>query len=144
MKLRYEYALGNVPSAASHIRTTVFLDEQGFSFDRDDTDDIAMHIVGYNGDIPVSVCRVFKSSDGKYITGRLAVLKEYRGLGCGKGILEAAEKYVRSVGGDSLWLHSQYQAKDFYLRCGYAQVGEIELEQGCEHIWMNKYVKTQG
>lgn len=125
---------------AMNIRITVFVNEQGFIDLPDEIDMIAAHIVMYENENPVSACRVFKKEGtNSYLLGRLAVLKEYRGKGIGREMMKAAENYVASVNGESLMLHSQYHAREFYLRCGYTEEGEIEYEQGAPHIWMKKY-----
>ena len=129
----------SLPSFAKIIRGEVFIKEQGFESEYDEIDNVATHIVFFDNDLPVATCRVFESdAPGVYILGRLAVKKEYRGKGIGKLVIAKAEKYVLSVGGNTLTLHSQLQAKDFYIKCGYAQYGQIEYEQSCPHIWMKK------
>lgn len=45
---------------AKQIRTEVFVAEQGFETEFDDTDSKARHIVGYDGEKPVAVCRYFR------------------------------------------------------------------------------------
>ena len=41
---------------AKKIRTEVFVNEQGFSVEFDDIDDIAVHVVGYDEGVPAAVC----------------------------------------------------------------------------------------
>ncbi len=128
-----------LPDEALAVRIPVFVDEQGFTDEVDDTDSIAAHLVLFDGDTPIGTCRVFPTAEsGYYVLGRLAVLREHRGQHCGSILLTAAENYVRSVGGTALTLHSQCQARVFYEKSGYTAYGEIEDEQGCPHIWMKK------
>ena len=42
------------------IRETVFIEEQKFKIEFDDTDDIATHIVMYLDNQPVGCCRLYK------------------------------------------------------------------------------------
>ena len=77
---------------AKQIRTEVFVAEQGFETEFDDTDSKARHIVGYDGEKPVAVCRYFYDEEHKsYMIGRIAVIKECRGLHYGDIILCGAE-----------------------------------------------------
>lgn len=129
----------NINDDARHVRFTVFIKEQGFLSDHDDIDKIAKHIVLYLDGKAVATCRVFESEEKCiFRLGRLAVLREHRNKGFGKGLLLAAEEYVKSVGGKALKLHSQCSATDFYSRLGYKQYGKVEEEQGCLHVWMKK------
>ncbi len=123
--------------AAKSVREKVFLDEQGFSYDYDETDDIAVHMVMFDGALPVAACRIFAGeADGVYVLGRLAVKKEYRSRGVGSALLCAAKARAAKLGARQLILHSQMQAKDFYLKNGFTAYGEIEYEEDCPHIWM--------
>lgn len=128
-----------LPMCAIDIRKTVFVDEQGFDYDIDQTDAIASHIVMFDGERAIAACRVFKLQEPDiYMMGRLAVLREYRGQGLGSEVLSAAEELAHSLGGSYLCLHAQCQARGFYAACGYSEYGEIEYEQDTPHIWMAK------
>lgn len=133
----------NIPDCAREIRKKVFTDEQGFQNEFDETDSVATHIVYYDQDgLPVATCRVFWDiAMNSYILGRLAVLKEYRGQNIGSIMIQEAEKYVRTQNGECLTLHAQCRASDFYKKSGFIEVGEIEEEEGCPHIWMRKYLE---
>lgn len=128
------------PQQAIDVRIEVFVQEQGFRDEFDDVDAIAMHFVAFNEvERPIGTCRVFTSDDEQiYLLGRLAVVKEYRTKGLGSQIVEAAEDYVRSVGGKEIRLHAQCRVSGFYEKIGYTSYGEIEEEEGCPHIWMKK------
>ena len=126
-----------LPDDAVFVRTTVFIDEQGFENELDGNDKISRHIVIYDNNKPVATCRVF-CQNGKYKLGRVAVLKSCRGKGYGKAVCEAAEDFVREKGGDSLHLNSQIPVIDFYKKLGYETVGGIFLEEDVEHIAMVK------
>lgn len=124
---------------AMMIRKQVFMDEQGFENEIDDTDRIASHIVMYNdNDEPIATCRVFEESENNYILGRLAVVKSYRGMNIGERMVREAEKLVMEKGGTLIMLHSQCRVKGFYEKSGYAPFGEIGYDEGCPHIWMKK------
>ncbi|MBE6573324.1 MAG: GNAT family N-acetyltransferase [Ruminococcaceae bacterium] len=128
----------NLPSEAMNIRIKVFAEEQGFIDKPDDTDTVATHVVGYEGTIPVATCRIFKNKEGRFILGRFAVIKEFRGRGFGRELLSHTEKYFADKGVDTLSLHSQYHACGFYRALGYTEIGDVEYEQGEPHVWMAK------
>lgn len=131
-----------IPDSAKEIRQKVFVKEQGFQNEFDETDDIAAHIVLFDeNDLPVATCRLFPDAKtDSHILGRLAVIKEYRGRNIGSAVLKEAERYVQGKHGKCISLHAQCRAADFYRKSGYMEFGDIEVEQGCPHIWMQKYL----
>ena len=131
----------SLPKDALDLRITVFVDEQGFVDEVDEADSFATHLVMYDNDKPIATCRFFLKEDNvTYMFGRLCVLKEYRGKSLGREMLKSTEKIVKEKGGKAIILHSQYHAKDFYIRCGFTQQGEIDYEQNKPHAWMRKEV----
>ena len=128
-----------LPDDALNLRKKVFVEEQGFCDEFDETDKRAIHFVLYLNETTIATCRIFAGEEKEvYILGRLCVLKEYRGKGIGSRVLMAAEDKVKELGGKKLSLHSQYQAREFYQKLGYSEYGEIEYEQHCPHIWLAK------
>ena len=130
-----------LPLDAKDIRISVFMQEQGFCDEFDALDEIAAHLVMYWESLPVSTCRTWLSDDGWHV-GRLAVIQSFRGRGLGQAMLQAAEEYVRSQGGDGISLHAQCRAESFYIKCGYRAFGEIDDEEGVAHIHMKKHFKA--
>lgn len=109
----------SLPKEAAEIRRAVFVEEQGFKEEFDGTDSRARHLVLYDGERPVGVCRFFKGdTEGDYIIGRLAVIKDYRGRGAGARLLSETENAVRREGGKRVLLHAQISAKGFYKKTG--------------------------
>ena len=127
----------NLSEDEKMIRETVFIEEQKFKIEFDDTDDIATHIVMYIDNNPVGCCRLFKQ-DSEYHIGRIAVLKPYRGKGYGEKILLNAERVAKEKGADSISLSAQVRASGFYEKLGYKKHGEIYFDEYCEHIAMKK------
>ncbi len=126
-----------LPMEAKLVREEVFIYEQGFSYDYDEIDDTAVHIVGFEADEPIAACRVFESEEqGTFVLGRLAVKKDWRGSGNGTKMVEAAKNYIKCAGGKRLILHSQLHAAEFYEKIGFSAYGEVEYEENCPHIWM--------
>lgn len=132
------------PDSARLVREEVFMREQGFSYDYDEKDDEAVHIVVFDNGCPVGVCRIFRGEkENEFFFGRLAVKKEYRKNGIGSAVLGEALKYAASQGGRCLSLHSQLQAKEFYEKNGFEAYGEIDYEEGCPHIHMKKEICSE-
>ena len=128
-----------LPEDAMKVRTTVFVAEQGFIDEPDETDKIATHIVCYDNGMAVGCCRTFiKEGTNNWLLGRMAVIKEYRNRGIGGEIMKSAERYVYEKNAVSLLLHSQLHAVGFYEKCGYKRISETEYEQGEPHVWMQK------
>ena len=124
---------------AKMIRESVFVKEQGFKNEFDETDDFALHIVLYDNENPVATCRIFKKGKGAtYTLGRLAVMKAYRGKNIGMKMLKEAEKIVVQKDGDAIKLHAQRRVANFYAKAGYSMYGTIENDEDCPHIWMKK------
>ena len=136
MEIRVYHRL---PEEASEIRKDVFICEQGFESEFDKTDTEATHLLLFRDGIPAGTCRFFPGEkDGDYLIGRLAVRKEYRGLGLGAELMKAAEEEILKEGGAAVFLHAQQQARPFYEKQGYSAFGDGDLEEGCPHIWMRK------
>ena len=128
---------------ARYIQTKVFVDEQSFRNEFDDKDDKAVHFVMYNeAEKPVATCRVYEGADkGCFIFGRIAVIKEYRGLGLGSEMLLEAEDTVRKMGAKVLMLHAQCRVVKFYSTLGFMETGPSDDEEGLPHIWMQKKIR---
>lgn len=128
-----------IPEAAKKIRKEVFVREQGFEYEFDDIDNVAVHLVMYEAEDPVATCRIYWNEEkNTYIVGRIAVVLAYRGRHAGAEMLQEAEKQVRVLGGRTLYLHAQCRASEFYEKQGYQETGDIGLEEDCPHIWMYK------
>ena len=131
-----------LPEEAKEIRKKVFVDEQGFTVEFDDKDEIAVHLVIFdeNG-TPSATCRIFKDSNqGCYVLGRLAVIKEYRGKKLGSYLISEAERYVKETSGNCIVLLAQQRVADFYKKAGFKEFGGVEYDEGCPHIRMKKYI----
>lgn len=124
---------------AMTVRKKVFVQEQGFHDEFDETDASAFHLVMFHDKEPIATCRVFESSQkGVYIIGRLAVLKEYRGRNYGADMVKEAVSLVLEKGGYAVSLHAQCRVKEFYNKLGFQEFGTVEEEEGCPHVWMKK------
>lgn len=124
---------------AKAIRFKVFVDEQGFQNELDDTDNTALHLVLYVDGAAAGAGRMFTEDGGKsYHLGRIAVLKEYRGLHLGALIVEAMCEKAKELGAEKCELSAQCKAKEFYKKQGFEEQGDVYLDEYCPHIYMVK------
>lgn len=127
-------------AAALELRERVFCGEQGVSVaaDRDGRDGEATHIVAVDDDGRViGTCRLlFRGLVARL--GRLAVEPDRRGAGIGAKILREADRVARSAGAERIDLHAQTYALDLYVADGYVERGSRFVEEGIEHVAMEK------
>ena len=118
------------------IRYEVFVDEQNVPVDLeiDGLDGKAKHALAFVDGVPIGTGRIL--NDGHI--GRVAVLKNYRGLGIGKLIIKELIKCAQDMSLEKVWLSSQWHAHSFYLDFGFVCVDEIYKEAGIDHIKMFK------
>lgn len=131
-----------IPDEARFIRETVFLDEQGFEKEYDENDNVAKHIVIYNDKNAIATCRVYWDDEVNcYHVGRIAVLKPHRGKGLGIKIVTEAEKLIKQLGGNEVFISGQVRVAEFYKnKLGYTQYGEAYLEENVPHVALKKTV----
>jgi len=136
------YSPGEDLTQALAVRYAVFVEEQGFSADteRDDIDAGAHHLLALDRGRGVATGRLFPDPDkpGTYIIGRVAVLREYRGTGLGRRIMEAMEQKAKELGASRVTLGAQLQAKPFYEKNGYRPLGDVYMDEHCPHEHMEK------
>ena len=87
-----------LPEEAIQIRKSVFVTEQGFYDEFDETDYNARHLVLLYDGIPAGTCRFFRDNATKeFMIGRLAVLRQYLGKALGTCLMERAEQEIRKT-----------------------------------------------
>jgi len=118
------------------IRYEVFVNEQNVpeELEIDGLDNEAKHVLAFVDEVPIGTGRIL--SDGHI--GRVAVLKNYRGLGIGKSIMKDLIKWAQDMSLEKVWLSSQWHAHSFYLDFGFVCVDKIYKEAGIDHIKMFK------
>lgn len=122
------------------IRSTVFVEEQGFNEEFDTIDNgECTHIVLYSDGKPAGCIRFFAGENVDEIHfGRLAVLKNFRGQHYGKMLVKEVERCAVERGAKIVALSAQLRVSEFYEKLGYTKSGEIYLDEHCEHIHMEK------
>jgi predicted GNAT family N-acyltransferase len=120
----------------------VFCGEQGVSLeaDRDGRDPEAVHLVAVENDRVIGTCRLlFRGRVARL--GRLAVEPAERGRGVAGAILGEADRVARACGADRISLHAQTYTLALYERGGYAERGARFVEEGIEHVAMEKVLE---
>lgn len=120
------------------IRTEVFVNEQGFEMEFDDTDRTAYHLIIYTDGIPAATGRIYPANGGTWAIGRVAVRKPYRGTGLGAYLMHQLESAARALGATSFTLSAQVRAGGFYQKQGYTPTGSVYDDEGIPHIRMQK------
>ena len=124
-------------SPARLVRIAVFMEEQGFKNEFDAIDDTAFHVVLMDGEKPVATGRTYtEGTNRSYHIGRLAVMPAYRNRHLGERVVRLLEEHARSAGATETELSSQVQAKGFYAKLGYTEVGDIYMDEHCPHVRM--------
>lgn len=128
-----------LPKDSKEIREKVFVIEQGFQNEFDDKETISIHTVFYGNDKPIATGRVYETNKAdEYVIGRVAVCKEYRGLGLGKDIVESLEEAIKDKHPKKITIIAQLHAQGFYEKCGYIATTEKAYDENRPHIVMVK------
>ena len=133
---------GSDISQALKVRDAVFVREQGYdaALERDDIDDISWHALVYDavdaagepvGDA-AGTGRIWWQG-GEFHLGRIAVLKEKRGLGLGDLLMRMLLFKAKEHSARSVSLSAQLYAVPFYARYGFEPYGELIEDEGVPH-----------
>jgi predicted GNAT family N-acyltransferase len=126
-------------TAALALRSRVFCGEQGVSVeaDQDGRDPEATHIVAVDEGAVIGTCRLlFRGAVARL--GRLAVEPDRRGDGVAAAILREADRVAVDAGAETIALHAQTYAQPLYEHAGYKEYGPTFVEEGIEHVAMEK------
>ena len=123
------------------IRFKVFVDEQKVPVEeeRDSYDTTAVHFGAFYQNQIIGTGRVIVIDDKGKI-GRLAVLKQYRGLGIGMTLINTIVDYCKELGLREVCLGAQLQAIPFYEKAGFKVEGDIFDDAGIPHRTMGKKI----
>jgi predicted GNAT family N-acyltransferase len=132
---------------ALRIRRLVFIDEQRVPEDLelDEHDDerawgrTAVHALLWKDGLPAATGRLLLEDGPGHNAhvGRVAVLREYRGTGLGRALMEALQERAHKLGYPRITHAAQLHAIPFYERLGYVARGAVFLDAGIEHRWMD-------
>ena len=119
-----------------NVRDEVFSKEQGVprELEFDGLDESAIHSIVFDEGVEIGTGRMLSNGH----IGRIAVKKPYRGKGIGKTIMKSLMDEAIKMQFPEIWLSSQYHAKGFYEKLGFAAFGDIYQEAGIDHIKMKR------
>lgn len=126
--------------AAYSIRRRVFIEEQHVpeEIELDADDARAFHALALRGGQPVGCGRYVEHGPGEIKIGRMAALRELRGSGIGRAVLEFLIETARNRGYTRAILHAQLTAEGFYLKQGFHPEGNVFEEAGILHRAMTR------
>ena len=124
-------------SAIRAIRETVFIHEQGVpvELEWDGRDSSCAHVLAWN-DRGEAIGTARMQQNGTI--GRMAVLKDWRGRGVGRALLQTLLDLAVRQGLPRVTLSAQTHALGFYERAGFHVVGKPFMDAGIPHRKMVK------
>ena len=124
------------------VRETVFIHEQAVpeELEWDGLDPQCAHVLAWN-DQADAIGTARMQANGTI--GRMAVLKDWRGRGAGRALLEALLDCAVRQGLTRVTLSAQTHAIGFYERAGFHVVGELFTDAGIPHRKMVKELQRQ-
>ncbi len=134
-------------SEALEVRKIVFIDEQNVPVEEEIdeydviNDEVVIHYV-FNDGKTIGTTRIL-NGDGYVKIGRVALLKEARGMKKGNFMLQKIidqiyEENIFDIQNKYLYLEAQLYALEFYEKLGFESYGEIFLDAGIEHVKMKR------
>lgn len=144
--MEFKWYKNEVSAEARQIREEVFQKEQGVLPEEefDGSDRHSESLVMSEDGKPIATGRIVIGQRGEAMIGRLACIKEKRGTGCGKTVMERLIERCMEKGFDTVYVHAQTRAKGFYKRLGFEEYGEVFMEAGIPHINMKKVIAGNG
>ncbi|MFZ5950291.1 MAG: GNAT family N-acetyltransferase [Candidatus Rifleibacteriota bacterium] len=127
-------------SESYRIRFAVFVDEQKVpsGIEKDEYDARSTHVLAFFDGKPVATGRVFLDPElnGVARLGRVAVLREFRGLGAGLAVCKSLISMAEKLKSHKILIHAQVSVEGLYRRLGFERIGEEFLEAGIRHVEM--------
>lgn len=126
---------------AFSIRKKIFVEEQKVPEEEeiDHLESEATHFILYCDGKPAGAGR-FRTVDDYGKVERICVLKEFRGSGSGKALMEKIQSYAKEQDIKKLKLNAQTQAIPFYSKLGYEVISDEFLDAGIPHKTMSKNI----
>lgn len=131
------------------IRFDVFVEEQKVPAEEeldhyDVSPEAALHILARIDGEPAGTARLIEYEPDTAKLQRIAVLKQYRGLGVGKRLVQELEQHAERLGYDYCILDGQCQAEPFYAALGYMTISDEPFyDAGILHVRMKKSIRER-
>lgn len=128
------------------IRRAVFVAEQNVpeELELDDRDAEATHFLATTVDGEAVATARYYMKEGRAKIGRVAVLKQYRGLGLGREVMKFVINRAFEDGFAEAVLDSQVSAMGFYSQLGFVAEGPVFDDAGIAHRRMRLVVNQDG
>ncbi|OLY79602.1 UPF0039 protein YybD [Smittium mucronatum] len=99
-----------------------------------------------NKTIPIGSLRFFINGPREIMISRVGVLKEFRGHGIGKDMMQLTENIIFNSEDysefENIILESRFERVEFYEKIGYHAIGDFFLTQNYPHINMIKNIPS--
>ena len=121
----------------TRIRDLVFIQEQNVSkaIEMDGKDAECIHFLISRKNDYIGTARLKLS--GKI--ERVSILGSYRRKGLGSQLMKFIIKTSKKLKLNNLYLHSQMESIEFYEQLGFIKKGDVFIEAGINHIFMELY-----
>lgn len=108
------------------------------------TDEIPIGLALIDSEKIIGFCVIKKENLKKYPDifpwlSDVMIFEEYRGKGYGKVLIVEAEKFVKNLGFDTIYVWTD-QAPDFYKKMGYIYKQKVEKNEGGEGLLFYKNI----
>ncbi|MEH6443752.1 MAG: GNAT family N-acetyltransferase [Oceanospirillaceae bacterium] len=140
-----EITIGNsteIIEKAQAIRFQVFTVEQNIAqeLDLDGLDEASDHLLIMDGDVLVATARLTVNDNRSSVMARVAVVKEYRGLGISSKMLKALMPYACEIGVSSIEIHAHKYLRSYYEKFGFEYIREVETVGEHQLIEMQYFI----
>jgi len=132
------------------LRRQIFVEEQGVfnetDIDEYDTNPVheVIHIIAIkesDGNM-VGGVRCYKKEGKTWFGGRLSASKDHRNGKVGAGLVKFAVETIKSTDCDTFLAYVQPRNVRFFMRLGWAKIGELETYQGQPHQLMKANIES--
>ena len=119
------------------IRKVVFSDELNIpeSYLFDEYDKTCNQFLIKNNEITIGALRLRKENNAIKLE-RMAILPKFRKMSFGLRTISEIKRYCMEKNESKIFLDSIYDIRDFYKKCGFAEIGGIFERVGLPHIKM--------
>jgi ElaA protein len=127
------------------LRSEVFVVEQNCVYpDIDDLDLISNHVCMYDNGVLISYYRIIPPNSPRKapIIGRVVSPRNSRGNGFSKIVMKSAIDFIKQTYTSEkvIFIMAQYYLLKFYESLGFIKISDIFLEDGIEHVNMEKSI----
>lgn len=122
------------------IRKKVFVEEQSVALEIeiDEYESVAVHFLLLQDNVAAATARIVEDGPDTLKIQRVAVLKEYRGKGIGRLLMENLLEYCEEANAKMIKLSAQEYAITFYEKLGFSVCSNMYYDANIPHYSMSK------